>query len=207
MGTIDRYDEAWLTSRGCPLDLPPEPTLFELSPTDFVPQVLVGPSDSVLWLWLWIKSLRRQKIETINVQLPWATVFFKKDLSEFKTEYPQLYLIPGVGEYELHQFLNPLIAKKLAAEHELDGCLVAVSIDEVPWNFAHGIEVKALLRFQLSDGRKSSHEIEVMVNRKWRSEIARAQEPHSVPASISLPRADHDEIIGPDAGMVLGDKW
>jgi len=193
MTQIDKYDHAWLTSRGCPVDVPLEPTSFEVEPTDFTPQILVGPKDSVVWLWLRIKSLRRQTIEAIGLTLPWVKLLFGETLTSLRTAYPCLYLVPDVGEYELDQFLNPYISRKLSEGQECDGCLVAISVDEVPWTFAHGIEVKALICFQLSDGRKSSHEVEVIVNRKWRNQMDRAQDVLAVPALMPQVREDHEE--------------
>src|SRR4051794_19471750 len=99
MTRVDRYDHQWLESRGCALDIPPEPTYFELGPSDFSPQILVGPRGSVVWLWLWIKSLSRQTIESISFTLPWVKVLFERSLNAFKSPYPNLYIVLDVSEY------------------------------------------------------------------------------------------------------------
>src|SRR5689334_4082653 len=105
MKRVDRYDHEWLTSRGCALDVLAEPTCFELSLCG--PQIFVGPSDSVVLLPLWAKSICRQKIESIGLTLPWVTVLFNETLTAFATSYPSQYLIPDFGEFGLDHFVNP----------------------------------------------------------------------------------------------------
>src|SRR6266705_3403775 len=125
MPRANKYDRAWLKSRGCPVDVPVEPPSFEVAPDECAPHILVGLNDSILWLWLRIKALRRQKIESISLQLPWGAISIAKELTAFRTEYPRLFMIPDVGEYELWQFLNPYISRQLGDGEELRGWLVA----------------------------------------------------------------------------------
>lgn len=198
MAKANIYSHAWLTSRGCPIELPSDPTSFEIVPTDYDPGILVGPKDSVIWIWMWAKVLRRQTIESISLTLPWTTVLFANQLTEFKTAYPGLYLIPDVGEFQFAQILNPHISKRLAEGQELDGFLVALSTDEIPMNLAHGTDVNALLTFQLSDGRRSTHDIEMRLNRELRNPTVPAQTPSLIPAAIVPPWKINEEIIGPD---------